>query len=615
MQQRCACASFSPIPVYSYIAQFWTTFFEQAAQIRVPTYDDYSLQHDSKSEVDSESIHEQSSVESSVLETPDQSRAFDPDGTSSEVSFAPGQAAISSTPARYKVQGDQDGATPSWNASLESPLVRLDREIQSLTEDDEAPAASSSKAEQTSRYEEDSQDMTQRQIPLPEPQDQTIQPQVDKGKGRAPTEPLLRGVLLRNTDTSVGRSMTGVSPLKVKQKTPIVKSSNPYLPPDTKPSDWKGVVNLADPHISTPGRRGSPAKRKPSSAKRPTTPHFNEDDDSFDEGLGMSPPIMMDFARLPKAKTPKLGRTPRKEAAERIVNSLVSTESITSVFSSARIGGSIFTRPGAAPSIESSMSSVPSPPSLSKYTRRPYPSAPETNSSLADASLESMMRRVGLNMPGFTEHHSNASKNDSPEAYGSVPTSTFLPPAASQAADPEMQPTLDMPLFDFSRVQVDDDGFGAANASIDSMDSFEEANNTANPSAAFIMASQRGSFDDDDSFDSNQGDSIDFEDQGNLVNPHPFAQGLVIQEGESFDDDSFDDPVFDQRTEEETLFGVPPAQRIQAHAMFQNRMSSGGNLQMLGQDMLEDTLGVGAQRASAGSVQETPTPWSGGQPR
>ncbi|KAJ3558797.1 hypothetical protein NM688_g709 [Phlebia brevispora] len=597
-------------------AKFWTTFYEQAAQIRVPTCDDYSLPQDSESEVEKESLQEASTAETTVQEPSNQLEGFDASRTASEDSFAPGQAAISSTPARPKSQYGEDEPTPSWSASIESPLVRLDRELQSLTEEDQEVAPTASVVE-PSHYEDQSRDVTEHRANVSSFADETIQPPLSaKGKAKVVAEPLLRGVLRRNS-TAASQSAIGVSPLKVKQRTPNIKSLNPYLPPDSKPSDWKGVVKLSDPRVLTPGRsKASPTKQRATSqtsgARRTKAPQFDDDEDSFDVGLGMSPPITMDFARPPSSKAPKLGRTPKKQAAERIMRNLVSTEK-SSTFSSARPISGIFSRPAVPSSIESSISSVPSPPSFTKYSRHAgHPSSAEGSSSIADASLESMMRRVGLNVPGFSASSGNsASKTDS---LPSVPTSAFLPANTSQTATSGTEQTPQMPQFDFSRVQVDDDLYGNANNSLDSEDSFDDANNTAQPSAAFMMAvASQQPLDDDDSFDSNPNDSIDFADAGDIVNPHPFAQmnGMIMQ-GDGFDeDDSFDDPVFDQRTEEETLFGVPPAQRIQAHVAFQSRMSSGGSLHMAGQDLLDDTLGIGAQRAKAGHVEETPTPWGG----
>jgi len=135
---------------------------------------------------------------------------------------------------------------------------------------------------------------------------------------------------------------------------------------------------------------------------------------------------------------------------------------------------------------------------------------------------------------------------------------------------------------------------------LDSMDSGEyEGNNTANPSAAFLFASQGGGNYDDDSFASD--DTDDFaDDDGGEGGP---AIQVYAAEGDSFDD-SFDNE-FDGTPEEETVFGVPPAQRLRMQAR-----DSESNLRMYGADLLQDTLGVGSQMAQAGRVEDTPTPFA-----
>ena len=73
-------------------------------------------------------------------------------------------------------------------------------------------------------------------------------------------------------------------------------------------------------------------------------------------------------------------------------------------------------------------------------------------------------------------------------------------------------------------------------------DSLEEINNTAHPSAAFLMASQRQAGPDDSFGSSNHSDdSLIAEEAANLgiALVHPFARGM---EGAEFEaDDSFDD--------------------------------------------------------------------------
>lgn len=585
--------------------QFWTTFFEQAAQIRVPTYEEEATE---ESVLDSESAHEVTVSEVEADETQSNSQSFNPDRTPSEHSFMPGQGAIMSTPAtvrqksHYSIDSREqhEDQTPSWTTSLESPLIRLDREIQSLTRDDEVSAASSSALQADSLYDE-SQDVTERQILQP-----FLPPQSErsKGKAREPPEPLLRGVLRRTADP------TNTSPLKVKSRTPVIKNMNPYLPPNGKPSEWKGVVDLSDPTVLTPGRK--PSSSRPRSAKRPgskgpPSSDLDLDDDSFDQKLGMSPPITMDFARLPSAKTPKLGKTPRKQAAERIMQSLVNVEKHGGL-SSARPGSShgLF---GVGGSVESSMSNVPTPPSLSRYARHAYPSSSEMSSSIADASLESMMRRVGLSVQGFdSEYGPEASihKADSTVTSSAAPS---LPSSSSYNFQSNnifsAPPTKVVPpepdfgtKYNLARVKDDDLDFANPEAD-DSQDSLDYEDPP-------VTGEEQPLYDDGDSFDSSRssdsfGDEVVADDMDN-----PFVEGMDDNDG--FDDeDSFDDPNYQDR-EEETLFGVPPAQRLAAQAAAQSRVSE-QNFRMLGEELLEDTIGIGAQMAKAGRVDETPTPW------
>ncbi|KAI0347869.1 hypothetical protein BDW22DRAFT_1349945 [Trametopsis cervina] len=567
-------------------AKFWTTFFEQAAQMRVPTEEDLVEPSEGESESAQETSEDQSESNFSPS-TPDQS--FNPDTVGSENSFNP---AVMSTPAtarhksQYSIAPPEDDTT-SWNASLESPLVRLDREIQSLTRDDDISVASSS-AHQLVDYYDESLDITQRQILPDAPQP----PSVSKGKARAAPEPLLKGVLKRNTDGSA------ISPLKVKARPFEPQIFKPHLPPD---------VGDSSDHIgSTPVRRST---RKPRSTKRsaskPVRDDFYTDDDSFDQKLGMSPPITMAFAKLPKTKTPKLGRTPRKEAAQRITNNLLTHEKRTGL-GSARLE-SIYTA-GISKGVESSLSTVPTPPSLSRYARHGNPS--DISSSLADASLESMMRRVGLSVHGFESQYGvedtarKANSTISSSAAPSIPSShgygAWEGGSGASSATPQIDEAALEAKYNLARVRDDDDDFNpVADDSSDSIEYDDEA--------PMMLAPPQNDFDDDDSFSD---DSFDDGDGGAEDMDNPFAEGAQDDGGDAFEDedDSFDDPA-DQDGEEETLFGVPPAQRLAVDA--QRRVSE-ANFRMFGGQLLEDTLGIGAQMARAGRVEETPTPWPGG---
>jgi DASH complex subunit ASK1 len=131
-------------------------------------------------------------------------------------------------------------------------------------------------------------------------------------------------------------------------------------------------------------------------------------------------------------------------------------------------------------------------------------------------------------------------------------------------------------------------------------DSLDEIHNTAHPSTAFLLASQkarRHSSNSDDSFDS----SIDSAEDSLSQEPvHPFARE-VVQDGF---DDSFDNDFQRGGGEEETVFGHPSAERRQPQG------ARPSELKMLGGHLLDDTLGIGAQIAKSGlPVEETPTPW------
>jgi len=87
---------------------------------------------------------------------------------------------------------------------------------------------------------------------------------------------------------------------------------------------------------------------------------------------------------------------------------------------------------------------------------------------------------------------------------------------------------------------------------------------------------------------------------------HPFARGVEgaeLEVDDSFDDDSM--LVGGGGFQEETLFGVPPAERLRAEQL---RVAGQGQFHLPGQELLEDTIGIGAQFARTGRVEETPTP-------
>ncbi|KAJ8456850.1 hypothetical protein ONZ45_g18554 [Pleurotus djamor] len=553
-------------------AKFWTSFYEQAAQIRIPTFEDYSSMNETSADVEQDQEQETTMTQTSANHQRETDYTSDDDGShqsaeqslaSTDLSFMPNQAAVSSTPAtthrsrmahhNSSFASQASAEEPSWSASLESPLVRIDRELQKLSMDDPTALSMPSFSQ------------TPSQLQIREP---SMASRTDKGKGKEVPGSLLRNVLNHTLDT------TGpVSPLKLrKPKTPIPKSYNPYLPPSAKPSDWNGVVDLNDPASRTPQRfryapRGDAA-----------TPD-DDDDDSFD-GLppGMSPPRLMSPARPPRSAVKLgLGRTPIREAASRISHDIVTSTRLESAFSTGK-GHDPYGRGG----IESSMSTVPTPPSLSRYGAR------DTDSSMSiggNASIESMMRRAGLAPQDSPDRSDPYPLSGSSEAYR----------YSQSPQDDDDASSFDMP------VQLDEDIPQPLDDEGDSDSEDDEVNNTAHPSAAFLMASRgRGG---DDSFDSSNhsGDSFDDDIGAEGAAVHPFA-GAVVDDGfdDSFDDDSFAGGAVAPE-ETETVFGVPPMRR--------GAGPDDQEFRMLGEDLLQDTFTAQMRLPMGATESPTPANW------
>ena len=589
---------------------------------------------------------------------------FAGDRTPSDLSFAPGQGAVSSTPATVsrarsmrKVQDSSFASQatdpmPSWTASLESPIRQLNRDIQSLSDGNSIASFSAVEGYDASA------DVTERAIrPSTTPK---VSMTADKGKGREPSQPLRHNVLRKNANVSShSLHSSQTSPLKFKPRTPAIKTLNPYLPPDSNPSDWQGVVDLKDPNIISPQKRMPGSAGKFMTFKPPSKPAFfgfgrtqaktpppGEDDDTFDDNFGMSPPVMTDYARLPT-----LGRTPKKEAAQRIMQGLVDLEqrrAFPPPSTASRQRASAQDVPGSSArgyGTESSMSSMPTPPSMTRYGRPSYipPTAYETSSSVADASLDSMMRRVGLEVPEYSKQQQPSTSAPPPPAPEPAPVSrppVFAAPAPSATVQPSRPPVFTLnpasslrslgsssaiqppsqpepepprapqprtpeqpqPQYDFYDDEVI--GRGAANPddSMDSMDSFDDYQDPDAPPGGFAFATDEQAFD-DDSFDSSiaDDDDIALADSGTAGQLQQFM-GAAVDE-DAFDEDSFDDDNYGDE-EQETVFGVPPRQRLQQQAQ------QGGNVRMMGGDFAQDTIGLEQQFARAGWVQETPTPWN-----
>lgn len=536
-------------------AKFWTSFYEQAAQIRIPTSDDHSTVNDFPSQQEiSSNTSDHTIQDDSILDTEsDASQEAtvhlqeDPTITTTESSFHPNQDAFSSTPATARITHSHESTvasveSPSWSASLESPFVRLSNEVKNFSLTDEASSFAPSEVSDSMHLPDE---------PTPAPKSTASQHSSRKRKNTPLRENLLRHQLYSASDmSSIGATSESTSPLKPrsKSKTPIPKTLNPYLPPGTDSRKWDGVVDLRDPSTATPHRSRRP--QAASSSKEATKPkHTSDDDDDDLDSLppGMSPPVMMSPVR--RQNHSLLAPTPSKNASARIKQDILR---------SVQRGRQYDVTHSIA---ESSLSTMPTPPSFSQYIDR---GPPDITDSLTDPSFDSMMRRVGLEVP--------SSSAPGPSTIGGI--------------------------VDDSATPVYDD--------LDSDDSMDDFNPTAHPSAAFLMATQGMRASDDDSFgSSNQSTDSLNDEEAHLEGAapvHPFAGG--IEDTGDDDSDSFEEYAPGDGAHTETLFGVAPGQR---RAAGQQR---GQPLRMLGQEILDDITATGTY---VGGVEESPTPaaWGG----
>ena len=253
------------------------------------------------------------------------------------------------------------------------------------------------------------------------------------------------------------------------------------------------------------------------------------------------------------------------------------------------------------------------PPSLSRYVE---PSDLDSTAR-SELDLDSLIRRVERDMdvkPGDLGITSAATIS---RGYNPIPTftkppaqRTFEPPIPARPA-PVTTRALRTPsserhrreleqqrLYGSIRVGTDNEtviGRGPIEDEDDSFDDDDQPNNTVNPSAAFLAASQRqGNF--DNSFDSNDDSFSGDEASGEGVAVHPFA---TFGDGGFDDDDSFDDSMQmdggGEGGDTDTVFGARHAQMPpQGHQQ----------LRMFGDEIIEHTQGFGTTITS----QESPTP-------
>ncbi|KAH8111971.1 DASH complex subunit Ask1-domain-containing protein [Phellopilus nigrolimitatus] len=528
-------------------ARFWVSFYEQAAQVRIPTSDDFSADLEQQSTRSEEEIEVEQPPE-----RPTQAHTFDPNVTPSESSFAP-EGLVSSTPMNHSMGQSrrqvEEKTTPSWSASLVSPLERLDKGLKSLGEGDDSIIDDSGQSSGPFNQS------VQQKVHLPRPPVLSAQ---EKGKSKAPPETLLQNVLSKNLKNA-GRDASDTSPRKAKVKTP---KRNPRPTP-----------------------RGAPSA---------SDSGWNSDEDNF-LPRNMSPPA--------SAFVNRIMRTPGKEAAARIGRDLVGDAARLRQRFGAVAEPSLTTSPstpslsiyskramGMENSEQSTEPSVSPTPNASVYSKRvlgverreqstePVVSPPvdviPSASTSTEHSVESMMHRFGLDSSKYGGDSAQGGRGVQGAEYDSFDDS-----------------------FDDRRTGVDDDDRGGDG---DSSDEFYEEANTGAPSAAFLMASQRQRRESDDSFGGSD-DSLD-EELGGGRAIHPFANVFSQAPDDDGFDDSFDDDEDVQGGNGEDEATVVPGGTASR--------GSDGQLRLLGQDLLDDTTALN-NRLRSNVVPDTPTPWAG----
>jgi len=261
-------------------------------------------------------------------------------------------------------------------------------------------------------------------------------------------------------------------------------------------------------------------------------------------------------------------------------------------------------------------STIADPPSLSRYVEHSDPDS----TTRSELDLDSIMRRVGLDLDVKSGNSGTSSAATTSGVYTSTnPVPTFTKPPVQKTAEPPAQPAqvltraLRTPssvrhrrelerqqqFYGSIRVGMDNETVIGRGTVEDEGDSFDDdddqPNNTVNPSAAFLAASQRqGGF--DNSFDSNDDSFSEDEASGEGAPVHPF---VTFGDGGFDDDDSFDDSMqMDEGGmggDTETVFGARHAQMpAQGHQ----------ELRMFGDEIIEHSQGFGMTVTS----QESPTP-------
>ena len=243
---------------------------------------------------------------------------FDPNKMPSESSFLPGGDIISSTPAavgKRRAAGLEDDG-PSWTSSIESSLHRLNEELDMF-----------GMAPNPTPQSQDNSTSTVDATPTASIRGSAR----SKGKGRAkpPESPMLRNILTKNANTSTVKrappspipfdvGIPGLSTPLRRDAARILAKMNPYLPSNTKPTDWSNVVDLSVHKLSSP-KRHPPESSLSSSRLLAEVGGFDTEKRS---SYNLPSPITIKNFERP-SRGQGLEQTPRKEAVARIGKDLL----------------------------------------------------------------------------------------------------------------------------------------------------------------------------------------------------------------------------------------------------------------------------------------------------
>lgn len=296
----------------SCVRQFWRSFFEAAAAVKVPVPGEFtSTELDESGAQEGDELQGETSREHAQ---DDEDNSQDLSISSEDHSFLYGNP-VSSTPLAKK-HAQKGGAQHAMDSPADSPFEMLDRKLkeklQFNDEDDDrgvslgdTPSLPSGYDDYSGRIQQRSSydDYEEEPSVLISRQDLPSAPTPPQPKSASAT-PKAKQAKLPATTIAAGAA---VSP-----------AQNPFAKDNQQ---WNGIADLRNTPLN-------PKIRRPPSAKKaiPPPPGTNfditdtfEDEPEEDPALGMSPPVTMNFGVPGK----NFSRTPAKEATKLIIDDLM----------------------------------------------------------------------------------------------------------------------------------------------------------------------------------------------------------------------------------------------------------------------------------------------------